>query len=116
MLLKYVLFSGSDKTAIPTLSSGTALAINNAPNTVNKTKEPRHTTTAQAPWSVSSQEAVAAAQTDKGVGQAHLPDDKPVRLPTPLIVAFSVASVFMVVVMLPVIMFVIFRHQRKQKR
>lgn len=109
-LSPYVLFLGSVKTAIPTLGSGTT---NNTPNTVNKTKEPLHTTTAQVPGSLSSQEAVVAAQRDEDVGEA---DDKPVRLSTTLIVTLSVASVLVVIVMVPVTMFVIFLHQRKQRR
>lgn len=95
---------------------GTTKAINNAPNTVNEMKEPLHTSTAKVPWSVSSQEAVVAAQTDKGVGEKHFPDDEPVHVSTSLIVALSVASVFVVIVMVPAVMFVIFLHQRKQRR
>lgn len=111
LMLLYVLFLGSVKTAIPTLGSGTTMATNNTPNTVNKTKEPLHTTTAQAPGS--SQEAVVAAQRDEDVGEA---DDKPVRLSTTLIVVLSVASVLLVIVMVPITMLVIFLHQRKQRR
>ena len=110
-LCYYVLFLGSVKTAIPTLGSGSTMATNNTPNTVNKTKEPLHTTTAQAPGS--SQEAVVAAQRDEDVGEA---DDKPVRLSTTLIVVLSVASVLLVIVMVPITMLVIFLHQRKQRR
>jgi len=113
LMLLYVLFLGSVKTAIPTLGSGSTMATNNTLNTVNKTKGPLHTTTTQAPGSLSSQEAVVAAQRDEGVGEA---DDKPVRLSTTLIVALSVASVLVVIVMVPVTMFVIFLHQRKQRR
>ena len=79
-------------------------------------KEPRHNTTVKVPLSVSSEEPVVVAQTDQDVGEEHFQNDKPVRSSTTLIVALSVASVFVVVVMVPAIMFVILIHQRRQRR
>ena len=78
--------------------------------------EPHRTTTVKVPLSVSSEEPVVAAQTDQDVGEEHFQDDKPVRVSTTLIVALSVASVFVVLVMVPASMFAIFIHQRKQRR
>lgn len=79
-------------------------------------KEPHPTTSVKVPWSVPSEEPVVAAQTDQDVGEDYFLDDNPVRLSTTSIVVLSVTSVFVVVVMVPVVMFVIFLHQRKQKR
>lgn len=75
------------------------------------------TTTARVPWSTSSQEAVVVAQTDKDVGQRHYLGHGTVRhVSTTLIVTFSVIAAFMVIVMIPIIMFLFFLRQRRKKR
>ena len=106
--------------AVPTLRSGatkaTTKTVNNALDTVDEMKEPHRTTTVKVPLSVSSEEPVVAAQTDQDVGEEHFQHDKPVRLSTTLIVALSVTFAFVVAVMVPIIMLVIFLHQRKQRR
>jgi len=79
-------------------------------------KERHHTTTVKTPWSVSSEQPVVVAQTDQLVGEEHFLDDKPVHLSTTSIVVLSVASAFLFIVVVPVVMFVIFLHQRKQRR
>ena len=87
--------------------------MSNALNTVNKMKEGHHTTTVKAPWSVSSEQP--AAQTDQVVGEEHFLDDKPVRLSTTSIVILSVASAFLFIVVVPVVVLVNFLQQRKRR-
>ena len=105
---KNVLFSCSVKTAAPTRRSGATKATTKGVTS--------HTTTGKVPLSVSSEEPVVAAQIDEDVGEEHFQNGKPVHSSATLIVALSVASVFVVVVMVPAIMVVIFIHQQKQRR
>ena len=109
-------FSGSVKAATPTPSSVNANAANHAPTSVNGMKEPLHTTTLVVPWSVISQEAVVVAQTGKGVGEKNFLPDGPEHVPTSLVIALSITAAFMVIVMVPVIMFLTFLRQWKHKR
>ena len=97
-----ILSTGPVKAMTPAPTRNT----NRDPSSGDKLKEPRFTTTARVPWSVSSQKVSAVAHQDL----------EPVRVSTRLVVAFSVTAAVMIIFMVPVTIFLIFLRHRRRNR
>ena len=100
---------------MPTPSSANIKATNHTPTSVSKINESLHTTTLRVPWSKVSHETVVLTQRDKNVGETNV-DHEPEHVPTRLVIVFSITAAFLVIVVVPSIMFLLFLVHRKQKR